>query len=501
MKCLDVSFDCRHCNQIFDSWLELSLAPLAHNRQRKIDIGVLSKAVQSVVDMHAVSLLHRQVWDRYVATSSSPSSEGQHDADPPLFQHAHARRVRWTRAHAASGIRHLGAYVWTPFVGPLVREICRRAQEFVSESATPEEVSSLSDERVSRPGGGAGHSFSRELQHAQMNFLVRQVRALVPVAVEAHLTGLEDVPMMAMLSLIRGTGVVDNIELFTELIEQGDLPRDSQTAKLAHGCVRAFCRCDDLRCRGMSIDLEFPSKSRAAQLLKTGGWSYASHEIDTLIDALEAIASPNMLTPTDSLDVSHGSGSGPTSATSPSQRRVYFSTQDAHPPPANNLGVDSTTFVPPPPPSSFHANASAVPPQEYGRTANVQPESLSPGWLLAAANLATGPTPSASANPTSGLGLDDHTNGLGDDLGFVDDLDQSGALFGEAGWATGGIGAAALDATLFGGLAAFAGPGTGAGWSPPPPAGGAASQTGRAQYAAPSQGSQAQDWASRSPGT
>ena len=501
MKCLDVSFDCRHCNQIFDSWLELSLAPLAHNRQRKFDIGVLSTAVQSVVDMHAVSLLHRQVWDRYVATSSSPSSEGQHDADPPLFQHAHARRVRWTRAHAASGIRHLGAYVWTPFVGPLVREICRRAQEFVSESATPEEVSSLSDERVSRPGGGAGHSFSRELQHAQMNFLVRQVRALVPVAVEAHLTGLEDVPMMAMLSLIRGTGVVDNIELFTELIEQGDLPRDSQTAKLAHGCVRAFCRCDDLRCRGMSIDLEFPSKSRAAQLLKTGGWSYASHEIDTLIDALEAIASPNMLTPTDSLDVSHGSGSGPTSATSPSQRRVYFSTQDAHPPPANNLGVDSTTFVPPPPPSSFHANASAVPPQEYGRTANVQPESLSPGWLLAAANLATGPTPSASANPTSGLGLDDHTNGLGDDLGFVDDLDQSGALFGEAGWATGGIGAAALDATLFGGLAAFAGPGTGAGWSPPPPAGGAASQTGRAQYAAPSQGSQAQDWASRSPGT
>lgn len=220
---------------------ERSLAPsLAHNRQRKIDIGVLSKAVQSVVDMHAVSLLHRQVWDRYVAASSS-SSEGPHDAHPPLFQHAHARRVRWTRAHASAGIRHLGAYVWTPLVSPLVREIYRRAQEFLNESATPEEVSSLSDERVNRPGGEAGHSFSRELQHAQMNFLMRQVRALVPVAVEAHLTGLEDVPMMAMLSLIRGTGVVDNIELFTELVEQGDLPRDSQTAKLAHGCVRAFC--------------------------------------------------------------------------------------------------------------------------------------------------------------------------------------------------------------------------------------------------------------------
>lgn len=210
---------------------------LAHNRERKIDIGVLSRAVQSVVDMHAVSLLHRQVWDRYVAaSSSSSSSEGPHDA--PLFQHAHARRVRWTRAHAASGIRHLGSYVWTPLVAPLVREIYRRAQEFANESATPEEVSSLSDERVSRPGGGeAGHSFSRELQHAQMNFLVRQVRALVPVAVEAHLIGLEEVPMMAMLSLIRETGVIDSIELFVELIEQGDLSRDAQTVKLAHGCV------------------------------------------------------------------------------------------------------------------------------------------------------------------------------------------------------------------------------------------------------------------------
>lgn len=126
-------------------------------------------------------------------------------------------------------------------MAPLVREIHRRAQEFANESATPEEVSNLSDERVSRPGGGeAGHSFSRELQHAQMIFLVRQVRALVPVAVEAHLTGLEEVPMMAMLSLIRETGVVDSLELFTELIEQGDLPRDSQTVRLAHGCVHSF---------------------------------------------------------------------------------------------------------------------------------------------------------------------------------------------------------------------------------------------------------------------
>lgn len=236
-----MSLPCQCHVKIFQSPAECPFAPsLAHNRERKIDIGVLSKAVQSVVDMHAVSLLHRQVWDRYVAASScSATSEGPQDA--PLFQHAHARRVRWTRAHAASGIRHLGAYVWTPLVAPLVREIHRRAQEFANESATPEEVSNLSDERVSRPGGGeAGHSFSRELQHAQMTFLVRQVRALVPVAVEAHLTGLEEVPMMAMLSLIRETGVVDSLELFTELIEQGDLPRDSQTVRLAHGCVHSF---------------------------------------------------------------------------------------------------------------------------------------------------------------------------------------------------------------------------------------------------------------------
>ena len=241
-----------------------------------------------------------------------------------------------------------------------------------------------------------------------------------------------------------------------------------------------------------------PGTRSAIQMLKTGGWTYASHEIDTLIDALEAIASPNLHTPADSLDVSHGSGAA--STTSPSQQQeVYFPPQDAHPPPANNLGVDSTTFVPPPPPSSFHANGSAVPQPDYGRTTNVQPESLSPGWLFAAANLATGAT---AANSTStSLGLDDPTtNGLGDDVNFVDDLDQSGALFGGAGWATSGIGAAALDATLFGGLAPFAGPGTGAGWSPPP-AGGAASQTGRAPYAPPHQGSQAQDWASRSPGT
>lgn len=228
-----------------------------------------------------------------------------------------------------------------------------------------------------------------------------------------------------------------------------------------------------------------------------------------MIDALEAIASPNLLTPSDSLDVSHGSGSGAASAASPSQQQqqVCFSRQDGRVPPAGapnrNVASDSTTFVPPPPPSSsaFPANGSAVPQHNYARE-NVPPESLSPGWLFAAANLATtGPPPSsaaASSNPTS-LGLDDHVN-LGDDLGFVDDLDQSGALFGGAGWATGGIGAAALDATLFGGLAAFAGSGavgTGAGWSPPPAGsatGGGAGQTGRAHHA------QLGDWASRSPG-
>lgn len=202
--------------------------------------------------MHAISLLHRQVWERFVTASTPPSSssggdatqDGHNKAPSPLFQHANARRVRWPRILAAKGVRHFGMYAWTPLVAPLVREVCRRANDLLNENATPEEVSSLTDERAAnhRLGGGgngyasgAGDSFSRELKNAQMAFLVRQVRALVPVAVEAHLTGMEDMPIMGMLSLVRETGVLQNFELYTELIERGDLPRDSRTAKLAHG--------------------------------------------------------------------------------------------------------------------------------------------------------------------------------------------------------------------------------------------------------------------------
>lgn len=208
----------------------------AHNRQRKVDIAVLSKAVQSVVDMHAVSLLHRQVWDRYVA-ASSPSADGPESQPfpPPLFQHAHSRRVRWTRDLAAKGIRHFGTYVWTALVAPLVREITQRARDLSNETSSPQEVSNLAQSRDE--AATTGDSFGRALKHAQMSFLVRQARALVPVAVEAHLIGVEDMPTMALLAVFRSVGVVDNVELYVELMECGELPRDAQSARLAQGCV------------------------------------------------------------------------------------------------------------------------------------------------------------------------------------------------------------------------------------------------------------------------
>lgn len=190
----------------------------AHLRNRDIDPAVLTRLVQSIADVQEVSILHRQLWSRQIkfieATIPAPGADTS--TPPPLFQHANSRRIRWNRLQAARGARDFGAFLWASMVVPLYREVRRRANvttEAEREAASP--------------------SFSHAYRAEQLKLLVQQARALVVAAVETHIQLFESTPGMALLASTSATGIADAFELFVDLVENCDLPRDDKVALLA----------------------------------------------------------------------------------------------------------------------------------------------------------------------------------------------------------------------------------------------------------------------------
>ncbi|POY76197.1 hypothetical protein BMF94_0717 [Rhodotorula taiwanensis] len=298
------------------------LAP--HLRNRDIDPAVLTRLVQSIADVQEVSILHRQLWSRQIkfieATIPAPGADTS--TPPPLFQHANSRRIRWNRLQAARGARDFGAFLWASMVVPLYREVRRRANvttEAEREAASP--------------------SFSHAYRAEQLKLLVQQARALVVAAVETHIQLFESTPGMALLASTSATGIADAFELFVDLVENCDLPRDDKVASLA---------------------------ASAAEVLKVGGWVYASTRFDHLIASLEDLHG--------SLSPTSIPGPGPTETTTKSH-------QWAGPP----LDVADSP-LPPPPPTTMTGDGTGALPQidleQYAHISSFDP--LSPSWLFAA---------------------------------------------------------------------------------------------------------------------
>lgn len=222
-------------------------------------MNVLALAVQAVTDLREVSLLHGKLWDRQLAFiaatvpaaatgKSCPSSERPTGAEPPplLFQHATGRRIRWNRLLGAKGVRNFGVYLWISAVVPLVRELERRARQLenppgataATQTQTQGGGASASAAGAGPPTDGASAShgesdFARSYRREQLALLVRQAKSLVPRAVECLVELVRVSPGLALFAQTRAIGIVEVVELFVELVENGDVPLDRAARGLA----------------------------------------------------------------------------------------------------------------------------------------------------------------------------------------------------------------------------------------------------------------------------
>lgn len=273
-------------------------------------------------------------------------------------------------------------------------------------------------------------------------------------------------------------------------------------------------------------DFLLSGRPRAARVLKTGGWTHASHDVDQLIDALEAIASPALLTPSEDM---RSSSSG--SATSPSaggRNGMPFSAAvsqghwDSSFPAVTPSSLGPAMFGPPqvynpvtaPPTTAGHPSSQGQQPLSTSAQQQV------PSWLFATAATATSATDTHDSNHATSVPtvpppptsvepdmLIDAGFSLSSSAAANPLVDQSGMMFGGAGWATGIAG----EGTLFGDLAAFGlpdlgdvhhhhhhqhGGGSGSRAADPVTVPGGAVGGARAGEREP-----ANEWASRSPGT
>lgn len=199
------------------------MLPTAHRRKAAVNVSALTRSFHAVLELQSLSALHAEVWDRIIAKTASSST---HDKDPALspsilFPHVARRRVRWTRLLSAQAVGRFGAFVWATLVVPLVSELTRRVSNLASTFTATTATSASS---------AAASSFAQQHEQAQLELLLQQARALVPLAVEAQIKLFEKSPSLALLALSKPIGMAETFEIWVELVECGHLASDAGLA-------------------------------------------------------------------------------------------------------------------------------------------------------------------------------------------------------------------------------------------------------------------------------
>lgn len=199
------------------------MLPTAHRRKAAVNVSALTRSFHAVLELQSLSALHAEVWDRIIAKTASSST---HDKDPALsssilFPHVARRRVRWTRLLSAQAVGRFGAFVWATLVVPLVSELTRRVSNLASTFTATTATSASS---------AAASSFAQQHEQAQLELLLQQARALVPLAVEAQIKLFEKSPSLALLALSKPIGMAETFKIWVELVECGHLASDAGLA-------------------------------------------------------------------------------------------------------------------------------------------------------------------------------------------------------------------------------------------------------------------------------
>lgn len=194
------------------------MLPTAQRRKAAVNVSALTRSFHAVLELQALSALHTEVWDRIIAKTASSST--MHDKDSVqlssiLFPHVARRRVRWTRLLSAQAVGRFGAFLWATLVVPFLSELTRRVSNLAATSATTTTSAS---------------SFAQQHEQAQLELLLRQARALVPLAVEAQIKLFEKSPSLALLALSKPIGMAETFETWVELVECGHLAGDASLA-------------------------------------------------------------------------------------------------------------------------------------------------------------------------------------------------------------------------------------------------------------------------------
>ncbi|BGP26701.1 hypothetical protein JCM10295v2_005654 [Rhodotorula toruloides] len=210
----------------------------AYARRQPLDNTAISAALSALSRLRSLTLLHFQACEPLIDQSVKPS----------LFPHAKNRKARWTPDLAARGLRNWAAFTWTGLVPPIYRELARRMQEIQAQLQRGE--ASLTD-------------IDTRQAHERLEMSFRQVRDLVPDAVETLLDAIERAPQYVLLVTTRRFLLTGLVEILADASEQGTF--------LANG-------------RSISL-LE-----RSASALKKAGYTFSTPQLDALIHRLESHA-------------------------------------------------------------------------------------------------------------------------------------------------------------------------------------------------------------------
>lgn len=186
------------------------LGPYA--RRQPLDNTAISATLTSLLRLRSLALLHFQVCEPLINNKATPS----------LFPHAKSRKVRWTPELAARGLRNWAAFTWTGLVPPIYRELGRRMQQMQGDLQRGE--ASLTDVET-----------RQAYERLEMSF--RQVRDLVPDAVETVLEAVERAPQYVLLVTTRRFPLTGLIEILVEGVEQGTIVANDASVSLLERCV------------------------------------------------------------------------------------------------------------------------------------------------------------------------------------------------------------------------------------------------------------------------
>ncbi|GAA5995772.1 uncharacterized protein JCM10292_004737 [Rhodotorula paludigena] len=208
-----------------------------HARIQPFDEPAVSRFFQRLQQFRTCVALQHVLLDRLIDPK-----------DRPTFPHAAQRRVRYTSQIILRGTRSYTSCASSALIVPLYRELVRRFAE--------------SDDAVQAAPLDTSVSEREQLVDARdrLDLLVRQVRRLVPDAVDLMVEAMHREPHIALYFLQRTTGLVDWTAVLLQDIETG---ATAMTDKIAH------------------------SFEKLAALFKLTGYSQSSTHVDQLILVLE----------------------------------------------------------------------------------------------------------------------------------------------------------------------------------------------------------------------